>query len=945
MEEPPRQVVSVRRWSVGSPSSDMDGNEEKPAAQGFSLDERLESRQKAMGNESWTTGRADDDEIAELLDMLPNHGNAAAVNSHAGESRPGTRKSVLWDSAARAVTTAVTTAGAKTVDSSLRCSRRMSALPGAVVSIGNGQQKAVEARHEELVARLKLRADARGKSGRCFNIIDKTRKTRKSRAKDWEDDSDEGDFNPETVQSTGSSSANLYPGGVRSSSTDYPGGGMYVVPLSRAGSSNLQRLISGSSAASIQGPQSDYESEIGGSAGSGKGNRRVRPEWPNSHCCKGLTAHWRRAYGSYVIALSGDAPMRRMCNAATLAFALYTLVATPYTLSFTHLALPAFGILDRISMSLFILDLFLGFTTSVNDEPVKSYSRLVTRYARSGWLVVDVVAALPYEEIAYAASLSNSAETSSRQDNAFSALRLLRCVKVLKMSTLARSAQGTLLWRISNEQRALFGIVKLIATVLVSAHFFACLWWYMQRAQLGMSSDQLFLALSEGSVGTWTWAQDMWPDITREDEPFIRTYGWYLLSLHAVLMFFGGNTNNTLFMWQEKVLGSFTMATGTVVTGYIVSQVSVLMASLQASERQYVHKLSQVNVTMEKLSVPKKLRSRVMDYYSYLWDRHGTFDVRNNFNLSSELSKCLNSEVSLFTYRQMVTRIPIFKRSSPRVVQAVITSLVPEIYVAGDFIVKAGTRNSAMYFIRDGRCSVLLDDADPERAALDAGGTFMRINTLRRNQHFGELSLLADGHRATAHILADTNVDLHAFYREDFENIKRDFPELLTELVRIVEKSVYGTKKGGGLGAVHKAFNSVQMQLVRFTTCTTAEAQAIVDAVVQVHFTGDDRIVTMGEPSDGLFFIIEGSCDVSVPSLQTDGHDLVGELVAGDFFGDLSLLNDSPASAFVTARSSIVVCHVRLRFVMLSEPPSILKRLTYAVPRLCRFCTVRSMKS
>ena len=54
------------------------------------------------------------------------------------------------------------------------------------------------------------------------------------------------------------------------------------------------------------------------------------------------------------------------------------------------------------------------------------------------------------------------------------------------------------------------------------------------------------------------------------------------------------------------MLGSFTMLTGTVVTAVIVSQVSVLMASLQASERQYVNKLSHVNVTMEKLSVPRR---------------------------------------------------------------------------------------------------------------------------------------------------------------------------------------------------------------------------------------------------------------------------------------------------------------------------------------------------
>lgn len=116
--------------------------------------------------------------------------------------------------------------------------------------------------------------------------------------------------------------------------------------------------------------------------------------------------------------------------------------------------------------------------------------------------------------------------------------------------------------------------------------------------------------------------------------------------------------------------------------------------------------------------------------------------------------------------------MPIFKYSTPRVVQAVITSLVPEIYVSGDFIVRAGSPNSAMYFIRDGRCSVLLDDPDPAKM-----GIMHRVNTLRRNAHFGELSLFSESHKATASILADTNVDVHALYKHEFEKIKCDFPE------------------------------------------------------------------------------------------------------------------------------------------------------------------------
>lgn len=403
--------------------------------------------------------------------------------------------------------------------------------------------------------------------------------------------------------------------------------------------------------------------------------------------------------------------------------------------------------------------------------------------------------------------------------------------------------------------------------------------------------------MSLDADGRKTWAQVELPDVE----------AWpYFLALHTVLMFFGGNTNNSMEMTIEKILGSFTMLSGTILTAVIVSQVSVLMASLQASERQYVNKLSHVNVTMEKLSVPRKLRSRVMDYYSYLWDRYGTFDVRNNFNLSSELSSPLNSEISLFFHRRMVTHVPIFRYSTPRVVQAVVTCLVPEIYVAGDFIVRAGSRNSAMYFIRDGRCSVLLDDDKSD-------GVMHRVNVLRRNTHFGELSLFSDSHMATAHILADTNVDVHALYKADFERIRRDFPELLADLLLVVERSAYGTQNGSKLNQVNKALNSVQMQLTRYTKCSSDTVQAIVDSCVQVRFSRGDYMVTMGERSLGLYFLIEGTAAVGVPSLHSDDIDDVGELVAGELFGELSLVHDVPATAHVIASSDIVQCQVLFR--------------------------------
>jgi len=54
-------------------------------------------------------------------------------------------------------------------------------------------------------------------------------------------------------------------------------------------------------------------------------------------------------------------------------------------------------------------------------------------------------------------------------------------------------------------------------------------------------------------------------------------------------------------------------------------------------------------------------------------------------------------------------------------------------------------------------------------------------------------------------------------------------------------------------------------------------------------------LVTQGEPSSGMYMLIQGSAEVSV-----NGHP-VGSLSTGDYFGEMSLIDGSARSATVTS--------------------------------------------
>ena len=61
-----------------------------------------------------------------------------------------------------------------------------------------------------------------------------------------------------------------------------------------------------------------------------------------------------------------------------------------------------------------------------------------------------------------------------------------------------------------------------------------------------------------------------------------------------------------------------------------------------------------------------------------------------------------------------------------------------------------------------------------------------------------------------------------------------------------------------------------------------------------------ERVIREGEPSDGLYVILEGAVDVVK---RKDGAEVaVGRLREGDVFGEMSCLRKAPASASVVAR-------------------------------------------
>jgi CRP-like cAMP-binding protein len=84
-----------------------------------------------------------------------------------------------------------------------------------------------------------------------------------------------------------------------------------------------------------------------------------------------------------------------------------------------------------------------------------------------------------------------------------------------------------------------------------------------------------------------------------------------------------------------------------------------------------------------------------------------------------------------------------------------------------------------------------------------------------------------------------------------------------------------------------------------FSECTKRELQAIASAAKEVSHKQGDVLAREGDRGIGFFVIADGTAKVTV------GNSNRGQLGPGDFYGEISLLDEGPRSATVTAETPI----------------------------------------
>jgi len=401
-------------------------------------------------------------------------------------------------------------------------------------------------------------------------------------------------------------------------------------------------------------------------------------------------------------------------------------VTTPLDVVFGRLGSLWVMALSGVISLLFAADIVRRFSRpiEIDGRPVADRAVIRHHYLR-GWFTVDLLAAIPFGLLAMAPGIAGSVLAAT--------LRLLGLTRILRVARILALQRD---WRARTSLNpALLRLSFFVFWVLVLAHWIACGW----VALGGPAND------------------------THGVHPYLQALYWTITTLTTV-----GYGDITPHGPGQVLFAMVVMLLGVAMYGYVIGNVSNLLANIDVIRSQHLSKIELVGNFLRDRDVPRGLQARVRDYYNYLWASR----MGQETKMLEDLPVSLRIEIALHLNRQILRKVPLFENASEGFLRELVLHLEPAVFTPGDTILRRGEIGNRIYFIHRGNVQVLSGD---ERQV---------VATLGDGDFFGELALLTRQPRS-ASIRAVDYCNLYTLEKREFDLVLDKFPEFAEEVRRV----------------------------------------------------------------------------------------------------------------------------------------------------------------
>ncbi|WP_426752261.1 cyclic nucleotide-binding domain-containing protein [Myxococcus sp. Y35] len=213
----------------------------------------------------------------------------------------------------------------------------------------------------------------------------------------------------------------------------------------------------------------------------------------------------------------------------------------------------------------------------------------------------------------------------------------------------------------------------------------------------------------------------------------------------------------------------------------------------------------------------------------------------------------------------------------------------------GERIIEQGSRGDAFYVICEGAVRVFRTEE----------GQRQPLATLEGGAFFGEMALLSGAPRTASVESASDDTQLLEISAGVLAELSRGHPQVAQALKKFCRQRM-----------LTNVMNTSEL----FRLFDRKDRRALVERFRSRDVERDTVIIRDGDPTDGLYVVLSGEVEV-----RKDGH-LLTLLREGEVFGEISLLQKTPATATVTAtRHTTLLRLPRADFdALISSHPQIL---------------------
>lgn len=410
----------------------------------------------------------------------------------------------------------------------------------------------------------------------------------------------------------------------------------------------------------------------------------------------------------------GAVTFRQAWDVVQVFLLLYVAVSVPFRVAFSRDAVPFSAIFwwEVCIDVYFWVDIVINFRTFYYDLDgllVIDEKKVCKRYLR-GWFLIDVVSCAP---VMYIEMLMYG--TEDRQSTDLIALKSLRLLRMAKLLRLARIKHLVARLEMRYKSLARCGrVAKICFSILLSAHFVACLWYYVgagEDQRLGMDATgkeifhrpwvkKLYGNIEEG-VCIESGVELSSTECDRLSKYSVSIVTKYLDALYysvttLTTVGYGDRVPNTN---SEKLVSILCELSGSVTFGIIAGSLSAMAMSESITKREIKTRSAKLDEFMRTKNVPKPMRQEIAAQLSNYFEKKSALDEKQAIAC---LPPKYQRDLVMAIYQPVLVDCPLLQGLDTALTSQLCLAMRPYFALRGDQIVIEDELGDEMYLITRG---------------------------------------------------------------------------------------------------------------------------------------------------------------------------------------------------------------------------------------------------